>query len=127
MKSKHKQSKHKTQANANTTQTLPHLLTQANTNRISNTRVCIAIMPAKGAIEMRLSEEAVQEVFAAATSNIPAEVIHKLVESAASVFSKASKDPRECTRKLVVSHTWIMLPLTEASPSQIIHIDSLIS
>ena len=78
----------------------------------------VIAMPARGATEMRLSEEAVQEVFAAATSNIPAEVIHKLVESAAIVFSKASKDPRECTRKLVVSHTWIMLPLTEASPSQ---------
>lgn len=87
----------------------------------------VIAMPARGATEMRLSEEAVQEVFAAATSNIPAEVIHKLVESAASVFSKASKDPRECTRKLVVSHTWILLPLSEVFPSQIIHVDSLIS
>ena len=76
---------------------------------------------------MRLSEEAVQGVFEAATVNIPPDVITKFVESASTVFSKASTKHDECTRKLVVSHSWILLPLTEASPSQIVHIDSLIS
>ena len=76
---------------------------------------------------MRLSEEAVQSVFEAATLNIPPDVIHQFVSSAATVFNKAGKKHDECNRKLVVSHSWILLPLAEASPSQIIHIDSLIS